>query len=637
MDIVDVMLARALTPQGQIESYARQSQAAVTEANQAVAAIDSITDQTNANNEKSQETLAAAEQALANINNVEQRINEALTSIQISNTTQINDEIDKLKLTLASTATGSKLTLNMPSGAKTEVEGWPTQQLYASTGEKTDGAMTQKAITDALHALSVRIDNIPTAGGGGGGVSNLGPEAASHIVIVGTDGNIIAGEITEDIVIQALVKSGTYNATATLGTIIDYENKSCERSQSAINLQPGEDFDSYSMFGGRMRCNVRDDGTITAFCGDSNYTEDGSNGQVMIYQPKFYYLRAFIKESQTTHGIVIRRESLILSETKRAGFRLHPLFQSGNEELDYVLLPAYNGSVFDTSEGVYLKNNEDVVDASEDKLCSIAGAKPYNGTKTSITARVFKTLAENRGQGWTLTTAEFESALQMLETVEFGSMNMQNSLELGLTNIDRSNATDCGAITGSTSSLGNTTGAATSTVVDRDGKQSTYTAAGARAVSYRGMENPWGSIWRVIGNAEVHGDGRSLGGTPYINGTSLDFQLPSASSAWISAMGHQNPDYDWVYLPIECATTANSAVPVGDALWSTPNLNGVNLMAIGGSISANNAAGPFYYSADMAMNTPIRYFNGSLMYVPTKNSIYDANINKWRAHYKDGE
>jgi len=28
----------------------------------------------------------------------------------------------------------------------------------------------------------------------------------------------------------------------------------------------------------RMRCNVADDGTITAFYGDNNYREDGSNG-----------------------------------------------------------------------------------------------------------------------------------------------------------------------------------------------------------------------------------------------------------------------------------------------------------------------------------------------------------------------
>ena len=53
----------------------------------------------------------------------------------------------------------------------------------------------------------------------------------------------------------------------------------------------GEDFNQFLMYGGRIKCNVADDGTINAFYGENGYTEDGSNGQVMIYQPKFYYRR----------------------------------------------------------------------------------------------------------------------------------------------------------------------------------------------------------------------------------------------------------------------------------------------------------------------------------------------------------
>ena len=640
MDIIDVMLAKALSPQGQVESYARQSETAVANANSAVAAIDSITQQTNTNNTKSQETLAAAEQALENASAAEERIQAALDSIQGSSTEQIDEEIDKIALSLAATANGSKLTLTTPSGAKKEVEGWamPQQQqqtLYSTTGSHTDGAMTQKAITDALTSLD---NKIKTSGStSGGGVSNLGTDAAGRIVVVGADGNIIAGDITEAAIVQALIKAGTYTADGTLGLTIDYENKSFERTQDAIGLRAGEDFDGYVMYGGRMRCNVRDDGTITAFYGDLNYKEDGSNGQVMIYQPKFYYQRSFVKETPSAHGTIIRRENLILSAQERVGFQLHPLFKSGDDELDYVLLPAYEGSVYDVSESAYLLNNESTVDIAQDKLSSIAGAKPFNGTHMSLTVNMVKALAANRGIGWQLTNAESESALQMLETVEFGSMNGQAVLEKGLTEINRSNSTDCSAITGSTSSLGNATGAAESTVIDRDGTRTTSSVAGSRAISYRGMENPWGEMWRLIGNGEIQGNGNTLGGVPYINGDPLNIHLPHASSAWISAMGYQNLKYDWVYLPIECATSANSAVPVGDALWTTQNLNATNLLAVGGSVNANDAAGPFYYSADIGMTSEIRYFNGRIMFVPTKNSIYDANITKWRAHYKEGQ
>ena len=94
MDIIDIMLAKALTPQGKVESFARQSQATVARANQAVAAIDSITEQTNTNNAKSEETLAAAEQALENASDAESRIAAALESIQGSSVEQIDNEID---------------------------------------------------------------------------------------------------------------------------------------------------------------------------------------------------------------------------------------------------------------------------------------------------------------------------------------------------------------------------------------------------------------------------------------------------------------------------------------------------------------------------------------------------------------
>ena len=101
VDIIDVVLARALTPQGQIESYAAQSQAAVTKANAAVSQIETITEQTNANNTKAAETLAAAEQAMENASATEARIESALEDIQGATTQQIDDEMDKLAISLS--------------------------------------------------------------------------------------------------------------------------------------------------------------------------------------------------------------------------------------------------------------------------------------------------------------------------------------------------------------------------------------------------------------------------------------------------------------------------------------------------------------------------------------------------------
>jgi hypothetical protein len=46
--------------------------------------------------------------------------------------------------------------------------------------------------------------------------------------------------------------------------------------------------------------------------------------------------------NKLTHGNAVKKETIILSSQKQAGFKLHPLFVNENGEIiDYVLLPAY--------------------------------------------------------------------------------------------------------------------------------------------------------------------------------------------------------------------------------------------------------------------------------------------------------
>ena len=69
MDIIDVILGSALTPQGEIESFAARAEKAVADANTALNNIESITDQTNANNAAAQEALSTVNTALAALEN----------------------------------------------------------------------------------------------------------------------------------------------------------------------------------------------------------------------------------------------------------------------------------------------------------------------------------------------------------------------------------------------------------------------------------------------------------------------------------------------------------------------------------------------------------------------------------------
>ena len=159
------------------------------------------------------------------------------------------------------------------------------------------------------------------------------------------------------------------------------------------------------------------------------------------------------------------------------------------------------------------------------------------------------------------------------------------------------------------------------------------------------MENPWGNLWQMIGGVNVYGNSAMNGGaayictdfnyTPGVNGSNYEdvgFNFPYAYK-WISAFGLGNTKYDWVFLPAECASSATSLLPVGDGLWSTNNLNGTNILASGGSYGFGDECGPFYYAVDRDMSTSARPNYGvKLMYIPTKNSIYESNIAKWTAH-----
>ena len=362
---------------------------------------------------------------------------------------------------------------------------------------------------------------------------------------------------------------------------------------------------------------------------------------LMVYQAKFYYQRIPTATSNLALGKAIRQESIALSSEPQGGFKLHPLFKAADgSELEYVLLPAYEACAYDTSASAYDLNDSANIDFSADKLSSIAGAKPISGVNKQLTVFAAEQLANNRGEGWHITNLAAESVTQLLEIVEFGTLNGQNALEAGITTINNT-AANCSSITGSTESLGNASGAATATINEINGTRTSYNTAGKRAITYRGMENPWGNIWRMVGGLNIVGNGSSLFGIPYVC-TDFNYSAltPStydnigfcitSSNDYISAFGYGNSNYDWAFLPVECSS-ANSALPVGDYAWGANNLNGTKLATVGGNWYQGERSGIFSYGFDQNIDSAARSFSARLMFIPTKNSIYEQNINKWTA------
>ena len=659
MDIIDVMLARAMTPQGQTETYvsianaaAAKAEKAESDAQAAINAITNAAEDITATQEAAADLLASAQEAL-----------ETAQEAQINtlDTEDVDDEIRKLDVSvnLVNGTNVNKyqvITTYPDNTLHTE----DATKMYKATGANEDGTMTQKAITNALAEkadastaatkayVDQKVANVPS-GGGSGGVSNLDSENDGKIVVVGPDGNIIAGTILEEDIIEALVVNGGYAARDAVGLEVDYTNKSFKRIQEAANKNMGTDFDSYIMYGGRRRCIVNDDGSIEAFYGENGYTEESSNMQVMIYQPKFYYQRIPLQTEGSRVGKIINRDSIIISSTPQAGFKVHPLFiNTDGEEVNYVLLGAYEGGLYSVSTNGTYRYSTSNVNFNEDKLVSKANVKPLTGT-SGLNMQKAEQLATNRGTGWHIYTIQAESANQMLELIEFGTMNGQAALGKGISNITSNGSYNQAALTGSTSSLGNASGAAAETTIETNNESYTVTDEDKVAISYRGMENPWGNTWTMLGGVMVYGNTVSNGGVPYIcsdynysynglgnNYESVEFSLPN-ENGWVAALGYGSKKYDWLLMPATVNGGANSTLPVGDNGWFDSNLTGYRAVVHGGGWSFGESDGPFYYACDHApTDTQYRSYGSRLMFVPTKNNIYTANIAKWQREMNIG-
>ena len=417
-----------------------------------------------------------------------------------------------------------------------------------------------------------------------------------------------------------------------LGITMDYKNKTCTRIAGAKNLTAGADFDKFSMYGGRKRCNVSDGGTINAYYGDEGYTEDGSNGQVMVYQPKFYYLVCPLEydRQETGYGYHLRKANYYISETQRAGFKLHPAFYDKNgNEVDYILMSAYEGCIYDTSANAYLKNDEQVMDASKDKFSSIAGARPASGVSQNLTRPNIEQMAKNRGEGWHSFGIKTASMEQLLMIVEMGMMNLQTAIGQGVVNLPWTTGSDTtssyAGATGSTASLGNGTGRATKTTTYEGGKATDYTVDGKTSICYRGVENFWGNIWKFAYGINFYCEV----GKPFLgyvckdfnyaeskrtdNYENIGFALPS-ENGYVSAMGYSTK-YDWLFLPSE--VKGNSSLPVGDYYYQNNTWDGYRIALLGGNWDSGSSAGGFFWRLTNGVGYRNRNIGGRLVYVPT--------------------
>lgn len=444
----------------------------------------------------------------------------------------------------------------------------------------------QKAIDAAERAE--RSANTPAP-------AEIYPATTDNLGGVKVDGKTITA--TADGTISALESESLRSEISALKEIIgftdndivglhaDFENNIFTRLGAAVGKNAGSDFDIFPMYGNRKRCNVLDDGSIAAYYGDSNFSEDGSNGQVMVYQPKFYYKVVPLKTVPQAEGFGyhLRCANYYISATPKTGFKLHPAFyDESGKPIDYILFSAYEGSIFDTSANSYLHNDEQIADFSADKLSSVAGAKPCSGTSQNLTRENAEQIAENRGNGWHIDTIKSVSANQILMIIEFAKFNLQEAIGNGITSSDHV------VTTGATASMGNAAGSSSG----ENGKSS---------VSYRGIENPWGNIWKFVSgiNSYPYSEQKFCS---YIcknfdfaetGGDNVGFLL-SPKDGYITAFGYSQ-EFDWLFLTSETKNFDNTII--GDYYLSgSLNSKVWRNFLVGGIKNHENQAGLFYYN-----------------------------------------
>lgn len=619
---------------------------ATSTANTAKANLTNATSTANTAKSNVEAATNAAKTAISNANAAKTNLEKVITSATttqsnlqgvIDNANQIKGQLDSSNATAVTSKKNLDSAISDASVAKSQLQ----EVINSASSVKTS---LSNVISAANTAKSNLDASVATANNVLQSLSAENASAASNIDELKSE-NFNSQEILSGVAdIRAYLG---ITADDIVGVQVDYKNKTFKRLAGAANLSKGSDFDKFTMFGGRKRCNVADDGSIVAWYGDADYKEDGSMGQVMVYQPKFYYLVCPVEYDPIDTGIGyhLRKANYYVSEKPRAGFRLHPAFYdaSGNE-IDYFLTSAYEGSIYDASASAYLLNDEQVMNTGEDKFSSIAGARPASGSSQNLTRPNIEAMAQNRGTNWHGDLIKQVSAEQMLMIIEMGMMNLQTAIAQGVVSLPWTTGSDTtssyAAATGSTASLGNGTGRAEKTTTYEGGVAKEYTVDGKTSVCWRGKENFWGNIWKFVYGINIWGNGKMGGGQPYIcsdfsfaesknsgNYEPAGFTVTNANG-YISAMGYSTA-CDWLFIASECL--GNSSLPVGDYTYITVNLNGYRIALLGGYWYNGGNAGGFFWYLRNGVGSRYRIFGGRLVYIPTRDSAtYTAAIEAWK-------
>ena len=254
---------------------------------------------------------------------------------------------------------------------------------------------------------------------------------------------------------------------------------------------------------GMRRCLLNDDGTVNYYLGDTDSTKrdtgsaanlTGADGMVMVEMPDMY----------------VRFEHD--GNKRRTLFSIYAL--PGFTKWSKMYGSAYEASLNRTNNKL-----SSVVNVTADYRGGVNTAS-WDGTyrsllgmpATNISLTSFRTYARNRGANWNCNTYEFQKRAYWMFVVEYATLNSQKAFNAelnsegyhqgglgdGVTTLNYSkwgtfNSYNPFIPCGTTNSLGNKTGVVSFTMPTEYDATTTVVSV----PSYRGIENPFGHIWKI--------------------------------------------------------------------------------------------------------------------------------------------
>lgn len=434
-----------------------------------------------------------------------------------------------------------------------------------------------------------------------------------------------------DRVIDLQVQMGTFG-DGVLGVEVDLENNTFRRVGDNENWSAGDDYTNGSdIYGKRTRVNVTDEGVVVAKWGDEAYTETGAltkvvagiNGvsypvgtkvQSMVMQPRYYYKRIplkVIKQSGTNvKGFHLIKWVDLISPVYRDGFKEHPAFMKGADQLDYYFIGENDGCI--ETSGAYDTTDTGTLTSSPytgQKFSSIANAKPASGTSKSgtgnktLTRDAVRKLCANRGTDFMQFDITIASSEQMLFLIEYATFNMQAlpTFGEGVTNMAWVDNTNDSVPCPNNTSLGNKSGKIAVNYTHSNG-----TAYALNIPVYRGVKNPFGNIWKFCDgflrkhsaaadcNEAFWQDGSKAFSDAIADYIACGFSCATAGG-YVKAFGYSE-DCDFMYMTSLVGGDSNK--PVGDYYWVNMDTNALYIALFGAGWSSGLPAGVFCWRLD---------------------------------------